>query len=78
MLRNLWRWTARWRTWIVNVLFASPILIETIMVLVGFDWGTILPREYVPYVILAQSVLNVWMRPRRAVLAGDPETRVGR
>lgn len=66
----------RWRTWIVNVVFASPVLIETVMVLIGYNWGTVLPPHVMPYILLSQAVLNVWMRPRPAVISSDIEVKI--
>jgi hypothetical protein len=77
-MQKLWDHLRRWRTWLVNVVFAVLLSPELINALLGFDWATIIPRQYMPYVSLAVIVLNVWMRPRPAVLPHDPEVRVKR
>lgn len=66
----------RWRTWIVNVLFGVIISPEIILAISGFDWGTIIPPEYLPFITLAVLVINIWMRPRPAVLPTDPEVKI--
>lgn len=72
-MSKLWETLVRWRTWFVNVVFAILLTPELLVALLGFDWGTIIPAQYMPYVTLAVIVLNVWMRPRPAVVASDPE-----
>lgn len=67
----LWDVLVRWRTYIVNILFVAILTPELLSVLVNFNWGTIVPKEYVPYILLAQAVINVWMRPRPAARARD-------
>lgn len=69
----------RWRTWIVNV-FAAVVLVlpELLQALAGFNWGGLVPPQYLPYVTLAIVILNIWMRPRPAVLPSDPEAQRGK
>lgn len=78
-MRRAWEFLIRWRTWLVNagagLLLVLP---DIVLALLGFDWATILPREWMPYITLAIIVLNVWMRPRPAVIASDPEAEVSR
>ncbi|MBO9589518.1 hypothetical protein [Devosia sp.] len=75
-MNKLWETLVRWRTWLVNVVFAILLTPELLMALLGFDWGSIIPAKYMPYVTLAVIVLNVWMRPRPASVASDPEVQV--
>lgn len=75
MLR-LWENLVRWRTWIVNVIFGVILTPELILVLIGADWGAIVPKGWLPYIAIANAVLNVWMRPRAAVLPTDPEVEL--
>lgn len=70
-MAKLWEYVLRWRTWIVNVLFGVIISPDLILALLGFDWGAVIPERWMPYVTLAVVVLNVWMRPRPAVIAKD-------
>lgn len=70
----MWNTLRRWRTWIVNTLAALLFILPDILAaLSGFDWGSVVPAKYLPYLTLAVIVLNVWMRPRPAVLPGDEE-----
>jgi hypothetical protein len=76
IMQKLWNTLRRWRTWLVNVVFAILLSPELINALLGFDWATIIPRQYMPYVSRAVIILNVWMRPRAAALPSDPEVKV--
>jgi hypothetical protein len=69
----------RWRTWIVNVL-ASVLLVVPVVLeaFAGFDWGLVLPPQYVPLVAVFVALVNIWMRPRPAVRAHDPEVEYQR
>lgn len=69
----------RWRTWIVNIL-ASVLLVLPLVLeaFAGFDWGLVVPPQYVPLVGVAVALLNIWMRPRPAVRASDPEVEYQR
>lgn len=68
-----WEWLVRFRTWIVNLLLAvvivAPDLLNSPEVL------AIVPAEYQRYVLAAGFLLNIWLRPRPAVMARDPEAR---
>lgn len=75
MIDRIWDVLVRWRTWIVNVVFGAILTPEVILVLMGFDWGTIVPVKYMPAVTITLALLNVWMRPRPAVRAHDPEAK---
>lgn len=69
----------RWRTWIVNSAAAIVIVLPDILyALLGFNWGEIIPQEYMPYVTLIILILNVWMRPRPAVISSDVEAYLTR
>lgn len=72
-MKALWKKIVRWRTWIVNLIFGAVLTPEVILALMGADWGAVVPKEWMPYVGIALAVLNVWMRPRAAVLPDDPE-----
>jgi hypothetical protein len=68
----------RLRTWIVNILFAILITPEIVMVLLGANWGSIIPEPYINYVTIAIPIINIWMRPRLAVLPSDPEAKIAK
>jgi hypothetical protein len=73
---KLWETLVRWRTWFVNTVFVILLTPELLVALLGFDWKTIIPAQFMPYVTLAIIVLNVWMRPRPAAVASDLEVKV--
>lgn len=82
-LGSAWDTFVRWRTWLVNTVFLVLLTPELVVALLGFDWKTIIPSQYMPYVTLAIIILNIWMRPRPAVVSSDPEVdmrkdRIGR
>jgi hypothetical protein len=66
----------RFRTWLANIFFAvlivAPDLLNSPEVL------AIIPAEYQRWVIAAGFLVNIWMRPRPAVLATDVEASVSR
>lgn len=61
----------RWRTWIVNavlaLLFALPAILNSPEIL------AVIPAEYQRWFLVAAFLVNIWMRPRPAVLPSDPE-----
>lgn len=65
----MWDVLRRWRTWIVNTAAALLLVLPDIIAgFSSFNWDGILPENWRPYVTLAIIVLNIWMRPRPAVL----------
>jgi len=67
---------ARWRTWIVNgvlaLLFALPAILNSPEIL------AVIPAEYQRWFLVAAFLVNIWMRPRPAVLPTDPEADMRR
>lgn len=79
MLKKLWDAARRFRTWIFNVLAAVVLFLpDLVNAFAGFNWGTVVPPQYMPYVTVAVIVVNVLMRPRPAVLPHDPEAQRNR
>lgn len=66
----------RFRTWLANLFFAflivAPDLLNSPEIL------AIIPAEYQRWAIAAGFLINIWMRPRPAVLATDVEASVSR
>ncbi len=64
---------ARWRTWVVNVILVfatmAPEVFNSPEIL------AIVPQEYQRYFLAFLFVVNIWMRPRPAVLPSDPEVK---
>lgn len=74
MLDTLLDQTVRLRTWIVNALslliLALPDIID---LLSGANLDGIIPDQYVRAFAIALAVINIWMRPRPAVIKKDLE-----
>jgi len=67
---------ARWRTYIVNSALAfvmvAPDLISSPELL------AVIPEGWQKWAIAVGFLLNIWMRPRPAVLPSDPEAVVSK
>lgn len=77
-LDKVWDVLVRWRTYIVNFLFVAVFTPDILLFMAGFNWGQIVPAKYMPYIILLQGLINVWMRPRPAARLRDPEVQYKR
>jgi len=66
----------RFRTWLANLLFAALIVAPDL--LNSPEILAVIPAEYQRYVLAAAFLLNIWMRPRPAVLPNDLEASVSR
>lgn len=66
----------RFRTWLANLLFA--VLIVAPDLLNAPEVIAVIPAEYQRWVIAAGFLVNIWLRPRPAVLATDLEASVSR
>lgn len=76
-MTSLWLALVRFRTWLFNggllmLLVILPDLLNAPEIL------AIIPVEYQRYVIAAALIINIWMRPRPAVISTDPEASVSR
>lgn len=73
-LKTVARLIARFRTWVLNLLlafaFAAPEIFNSPEVL------AVIPREWQRWFLVAAFLLNIWMRPRPAVLPSDPEVKI--
>lgn len=60
---------ARWRTWIVNMILAAvtvaPELLNAPEIL------ALVPQDYQRYFLAGLFLLNIWLRPRPAVLPSE-------
>lgn len=65
---------ARWRTWVVNLLLVFATLAPEI--LNAPEILAIVPQEYQRMFLAGLFLLNIWLRPRPAVLPGDPEVQI--
>lgn len=61
-----------WRTVLVNAgLALAAAAVELLSYLSVFDWRSVLPETYAPYVILAFGVLNIIMRASTSTRMGE-------
>lgn len=67
----------RWRTWLFNTTVTVLLAVGEMLIALdtGFNWREVLPPQYVPWAIVTFALVNVWMRPRPAVLPTDPEVQ---
>jgi len=71
MLKQIWEALVRFRTWVVN-LFAAALLILPEL-LNAPEVIAVVPIQYQKYVFVGALLLNIWMRPRPAVMKKDVE-----
>jgi len=64
----------RFRTWIVNLLLALATLAPEI--LNAPEILAVVPQDYQRYFLAGLFLLNIWLRPRPAVLPSDPEVQI--
>lgn len=66
MWAKLWVHVLRLRTWLVN---GAGLFIVTVLPLLGApEIMAVIPTGYQKYVVAAALIINVWMRPRPAVV----------
>lgn len=75
-MKTVLEYVVRFRTWLANIFFA--VLIVAPDLLNSPEIIAIIPAEYQRWVIAAGFLVNIWMRPRPAVLATDIEASVSR
>lgn len=71
MFKDLWIAIVRFRTWLVNGIGALLILLPEL--LNAPEVIAVIPQQYQKYVFVAALLLNIWMRPRPAVVKADVE-----
>lgn len=71
MPKRIWETIVRLRTWLFNIvlalLFIAPEILNSPEIL------AIIPAEYQRWFLVAAFLVNIWMRPRPAVVSSDPE-----
>jgi len=76
MFSRLWDFLVRWRTWLANVIGAVLLALPDLLFLLQApELMAVLPPGYQKWLALALLIVNIWMRPRPAVRAADPEAR---
>lgn len=69
MLTKIWEIMVRWRTWLANSFFALLLFVPDI--LNQPEVLAIIPANYSKYVVAAAFLINIWLRPRPAVMKKD-------
>lgn len=67
---------ARWRTYLVNLLMVLVVLAPE--VINSPEILALIPEHYQRWVLAAVFLINIWMRPRPAVLPTDPEAAISK
>lgn len=71
MFKDLWIAIVRFRTWLVNGIAAMMIVLPEL--LNAPEVIAVIPQQYQKYVFVAALLINIWMRPRPAVIKADIE-----
>ena len=74
MINRVWETLVRWRTYFVNIVLALLFILPE--VLNSPEILAIIPAEYQRWFLVAAFLVNIWMRPRPATVASDPEVQV--
>ena len=69
MFKGLWIAIVRFRTWLVNGIGALLILLPEL--LNAPEVLAVIPQQYQKYVFVAALLINIWLRPRPAVVKSD-------
>jgi hypothetical protein len=73
-MEKLWDTLVRWRTYVVNIVLALMVIAPEI--LNSPEVLAVIPAEYQRWFLAAAFVLNIWLRPRPASRADDPEVQI--
>lgn len=73
-MTSILKMVARWRTYVVNLILAFLVMAPEI--LNAPEILAIVPQDYQRMFLAGLFLLNIWMRPRPAVLPSDPEAQV--
>ena len=73
MRKRLWEFIVRFRTWIVNIVLSLAVILPDL--LNSPELLAVIPEDYQRYVLVAAFLINIWMRPRPAVIASDVEAQ---
>lgn len=66
----------RWRTYLLNIILALAFILPE--VLNSPEILAVIPSEWQRWFLVGAFLLNIWMRPRPASRAGDPEVQVAK
>lgn len=73
-MKKLTEYIIRFRTWIFNLALVAVTLAPEIMS--APEILAVVPSDYQRYFLAALFIVNIWMRPRPAVISSDPEARL--
>lgn len=70
-MHKIWDTLVRWRTWLLNATLALAFILPE--VLNSPEILAVIPSEWQRWFLVGAFLLNIWMRPRPAARAADPE-----
>lgn len=70
-MKTIFEYIARLRTWIFNLILVAVTLAPEL--LNSPEILALVPSDYQRYFLAALFMVNIWMRPRPAVLPSDYE-----
>lgn len=75
-MKKLWESVIRFRTWIVNLVLALAVILPDLMN--SPEILAVVPAEYQRWIVALAFLINIWLRPRPAVIKTDLEASVSR
>lgn len=69
MFDAIWTILARWRTWIVNLALTVALVLPELFN--APEFVAIFPDDFQKWILVVGLLINIWMRPRPAVLKRD-------
>lgn len=75
-MKKLWERVIRFRTWIVNLVLALAVILPDL--LNSPEILAVVPAEYQRWIVALAFLVNIWLRPRPAVIKTDLEASVSR
>jgi|GEM_PF-1699604 len=76
MIKTIWEYIVRGRTYILNGLMAAAFILPE--VLNSPEILAVVPHEFQRWFLAATFLLNIWLRPRPAALKSDPEVVIAK
>lgn len=73
-MNRIWETLVRWRVYFVNIALALAFILPE--VLNSPEVLALIPAQYQRWFLVGAFLLNIWMRPRPASIASDPEVQV--
>lgn len=73
-MKRFLAFVARWRTYLVNLFLAALVVLPDL--LNSPEVLALIPHDYQRWALAMAFLVNIWMRPRPAVLPNDPEVKI--